>query len=86
MLAIKLQISLFPFCPDEIEIFDGAGRWARGAIAEGNEREVTVLLEKEGKVQRKGPSLFLAIAVTKGKVMEVRIRIEYVTNPRNHES
>ncbi|MDG2488377.1 MAG: RsmE family RNA methyltransferase [Roseibacillus sp.] len=59
---------------DEIEIFDGAGRWARGAITEGNEREVTVLLEEEGKVQRKGPSLFLAIAVTKGKVMDLIIQ------------
>ena len=32
---------------DKIEVFDGAGRWARGVIAEGSDREVTVLVEEE---------------------------------------
>ena len=59
---------------DKIEVFDGAGRWARGVIAEGSDREVTVLVEEEGNVQGKKPSLLMAIAVTKGKTMELVIQ------------
>ena len=59
---------------DKIEVFDGAGRWARGVIAEGSDREVTVLVEEEGKEQEKKPSLLMAIAVTKGKTMELVIQ------------
>ena len=48
---------------DRIGVFDGAGRWARGVIAEGSDREVTVMIEEEGTTQKKKPSLLMAIAV-----------------------
>ncbi|MBB81026.1 MAG: hypothetical protein CMN02_08555 [Roseibacillus sp.] len=59
---------------DRIEVFDGAGRWARGVIAEGSDREVTVMIEEEGTTQKKKPSLLMAIAVAKGKTMELVIQ------------
>ena len=59
---------------DRIEVFDGGGRWARGVIAEGNDREVTVRIEEEGTTQGKKPSLLMAIAVAKGKTMELVIQ------------
>ena len=59
---------------DRIEVFDGGGRWARGVIAEGNVREVTVRIEEEGTTQGKKPSLLMAIAVAKGKTMELVIQ------------
>ena len=59
---------------DRIEVFDGAGRRGRGVITDLEEGAVTVLLEEEEKAERKGPSLVLAISVTKGKTMELIIQ------------
>ena len=59
---------------DRIEIFDGIGRWGRGVISGNGDKEVDVAVDEQEHVQRKAPSLFLSIAVTKGKVMELIIQ------------
>ncbi len=55
---------------DEIEIFDGAGRWGRGVIAEESDSALVISLEHEERDRRRLPAISLAVALTKGKVMD----------------
>ena len=55
---------------DEVEVFDGNGRWGRGVITEQSDTAVAVRLEQEETDRRRSPAISLAVALTKGKVMD----------------
>lgn len=59
---------------DRIEIFDGEGRWAQGEISEASGYRVRVTIEEEGQSARRMPLLRIAVAVPKGKTMDLIVQ------------
>lgn len=59
---------------DEVEVFDGAGRWARGSIAEGDSGVVCVDIFDEHCSENRSPTITLAVAVPKGKTMDLIVQ------------
>ena len=59
---------------DKVEIFDGAGRWGRGVIADESDGLVAVMVEEEGRDRRAGPGIGLVVAIPKGKMMELVVQ------------
>ena len=59
---------------DEIEVFDGEGCWARGVIAESEDGVVRVEVRDEGRAEERPPLITLAVAIPKGKTMELIVQ------------
>jgi 16S rRNA (uracil1498-N3)-methyltransferase len=59
---------------DSIEVFDGEGRWARGTIKEVERARLVLGLEEEGTSQQLKPSIELAVAIPKGKTMDLLVQ------------
>lgn len=59
---------------DRVEVFDGAGRWARGEVREVQRAELTILVDEEGMSEPLKPQLHLAVAIPKGKTMDLVVQ------------
>lgn len=59
---------------DRIEVFDGAGRWASGVVASCDRAELTLSCEEEGLSLPVNPQLHLAVAIPKGKTMDLIVQ------------
>ena len=59
---------------DRVEIFDGAGRWGRGVIAEESDDLVAVMVGEEGRERRGSPGIGLVVAIPKGKMMDLVVQ------------
>ena len=57
-----------------LKFFDGAGRWARGEVSEVKRASLTVVIEEEGRVEPLSPEVFLAVAIPKGKTMDLIVQ------------
>ena len=55
---------------DKVEVFDGKGRWGIGVITELSDTEAAIRLEQEERERRRLPAISLAVALSKGKVMD----------------
>ncbi len=59
---------------DEVEVFDGQGRWARGEVAEARKSSLVIVVKEEGQSEPLSPQLTLAVAVPKGKTMDLIVQ------------
>ena len=59
---------------DHIEVFDGHGRWARGEVATVERAGLTLLIEEEGYSRPLLPEVVLAVAIPKGKTMDLIVQ------------
>jgi 16S rRNA (uracil1498-N3)-methyltransferase len=59
---------------DVIEIFDGLGRWARCRVEVVAKAELTLSLEEEGRDGIPCPAVTLAVAMPKGKTMDLIVQ------------
>jgi 16S rRNA (uracil1498-N3)-methyltransferase len=59
---------------DEIEVFDGTGRWARGEVAGEECGRVWVEVAREGRSEESSPLITLAVAVAKGKTIDLVVQ------------
>lgn len=59
---------------DVIEIFDGQGRWARGEIISAERNSLALAVAEEGESQPMVPQLALAVAIPKGKTMDLIVQ------------
>ncbi|MDP0490283.1 MAG: 16S rRNA (uracil(1498)-N(3))-methyltransferase [Verrucomicrobiota bacterium JB023] len=55
---------------DLVEVFDGAGRWARGEVQGAGKSSLEVRIDEEGTQAPSSPALELAVAIPKGKTMD----------------
>ena len=59
---------------DEIEVFDGEGRWARGTVREAKKTLLTIDCVEEGVAVAQKPQVTLAVAIPKGKTMDLIVQ------------
>ena len=59
---------------DRIELFDGAGRWARGPVVATERGGLTMEIAEEGRSPDSGNAIVLAVAMTKGKTMDLIVQ------------
>ncbi|MBK1834930.1 RsmE family RNA methyltransferase [Roseibacillus ishigakijimensis] len=59
---------------DRLEVFDGAGRWARGEVLACDKSQLTLRREEEGESAFDPPRLHLAVAIPKGKTMDLVVQ------------
>ncbi len=59
---------------DELEIFDGRGRWGRGVVASDEDGRVRVELREDGSGERPMPAITLTLAIPKGKTMDLIVQ------------
>lgn len=59
---------------DRVELFDGQGNWARGVVAEVHRAALVVVLDEEGESKSILPSIELAVAIPKGKTMDLIVQ------------
>jgi 16S rRNA (uracil1498-N3)-methyltransferase len=59
---------------DAVEIFDGAGRWAHCRVEAVSKAELTLAIEKEGRDGTPNPAITLAVAMPKGKTMDLIVQ------------
>lgn len=59
---------------DRIEVFDGAGHWARGQVSEVNRSEIRLTVEESGLSTTLQPQIELALAIPKGKTMDLVVQ------------
>lgn len=58
---------------DRVEVFDGKGRWGQGVLSEEGGR-ASIRLEQEGTTEALSPLIGLAVAVPKGKTMDLLVQ------------
>ncbi|NIP92148.1 MAG: 16S rRNA (uracil(1498)-N(3))-methyltransferase, partial [Akkermansiaceae bacterium] len=56
---------------DEIEVFDGTGRWGRGVVEDAEGGIVRARVREEGRDVIRTPVITLALAIPKGKTMDL---------------
>ncbi|MDQ8192271.1 16S rRNA (uracil(1498)-N(3))-methyltransferase [Roseibacillus persicicus] len=59
---------------DRIEVFDGKGRWARGVVSACERSELSLTCEEEGSSAAVSPQVNLAVAIPKGKTMDLIVQ------------
>ena len=59
---------------DEIEVFDGQGRWARGGITALTKSELILEVSESGISERIQPEITLAVCIPKGKTMDLIVQ------------
>ena len=59
---------------DEVELFDGRGRWAKGVVREIGRSVLTVEKVAEGSDEPLFPRVELAVSVPKGKTMDLVVQ------------
>ena len=59
---------------DRIEVFDGEGKWARGEVREVQRAGLTLQVDEEGESERVLPQIELAVAIPKGKTMDLIVQ------------
>lgn len=59
---------------DRIEVFDGQGRWARGEVCAVERAGLSMTREEDGVSQPMTPQVFLAVAIPKGKTMDLIVQ------------
>ena len=59
---------------DEVEVFDGVGRWARGVISGAEGESVTLTKTAQGRSGMPAPEVTLCVAIPKGKTMDLVIQ------------
>lgn len=59
---------------DGIAVFDGEGRWAKGTVTKDTAEEVQITVEEEGRSREGLPTISLAVAIPKGKTMDLIVQ------------
>lgn len=59
---------------EEVEVFDGTGRWGRGTIVHAGDGEVQVAISAGGSAAPSLPHITLAVGIPKGKTMELVVQ------------
>ena len=59
---------------DRIAVFDGEGRWAVGTVGGDTAAEVQITVEEEGQSSEGLPTISLAVAIPKGKTMDLIVQ------------
>lgn len=59
---------------DQVEVFDGQGRWSRGVVSEVEKAQMTVSIQEEGFSERQSPQVHLAVSIPKGKTMDLVVQ------------
>lgn len=59
---------------DRIELFDGEGRWARGVVSATERGGLTMVREEEGRSPEPASLIELAVAMPKGKTMDLIVQ------------